>query len=254
MYQRGRYSRGENPEEDVEMACFTEGPITKVEPESALNEAGEPDGWYCTYDGWTIRVRNVGTAPRVGDILRTYGFLGYEVHGQSLNGEMLWYESPEHQEEQRQLRNERMDAERKERFEAARPELDAAYDELPENFRARLDRFRAGNPNFRWEHESYEMGCCTQAVSLAAYCAAQAELCPLTPVEVLKLAQDDAERRRTAGVSDDHSGNSMGMVFRLAFLQLEHPELVALEHGALTRLIGCRDYGCTHPEAPVAAD
>ena len=49
------------------------------------------------------------------------------------------------------------------------------------------------------------------------------------------------------GLDRGHSGNSFDFACRLANSYLSNPELVYLDHGALTILIGCEAYGCPHP-------
>jgi hypothetical protein len=72
--------RGNTPEEDEALGCYTEGTITKVE------------GMCVTYDdGWCCMVRDCGVTPKVGDRLRVYGCFGRPFHGQALNGKLLWY-------------------------------------------------------------------------------------------------------------------------------------------------------------------
>jgi len=48
------------------------------------------------------------------------------------------------------------------------------------------------------------------------------------------------------GLSDGHSANTLGSAYRLAYWLAVNPDNVVLEHGALTPLVGCKDYGCTH--------
>jgi hypothetical protein len=46
------------------------------------------------------------------------------------------------------------------------------------------------------------------------------------------------------GFDDDHSGNTFGCSVKLALLSLEQPEGVVLIHGALSPLVGSKEYGC----------
>lgn len=45
--------------------------------------------------------------------------------------------------------------------------MDVDYENLPDAFKKRIDRFRANNPDFRFEFESYELFCCMEAVKIA---------------------------------------------------------------------------------------
>ena len=86
--------RGATPEEDRARGFITEGPIKDV--------TKSDDPWMVTQEsGWGCVVRDYGVEPKVGDVLTIFGQLGYSFHGQAINGEMLWYETPE-EERQKQ--------------------------------------------------------------------------------------------------------------------------------------------------------
>lgn len=230
------------------MGYVEEGIITAVEPKSR-------GSWGVTFgNSFGCGVRDVGVEPKVGDQLRTYGQFGYSFHGQALNGQVLWYLTPEQEEAERQERNRKADQDKRERFEADRERLDAAYETLPETFRDRIDKFRRTNPDWRWQYESYESMCCVDAVKIAAYCST-AELVEYDPeTEGTNAAQQcqayaklPYEEQKKAGIDGGHSGNSFGFAVRLAYLWLTDPGLVVAEHGALTPLVGCETYGCPHP-------
>lgn len=241
--------RGDTPEEDRALGLIEEGVINKVEPYS------DGGGWSVTYkDSWGCVVRDVGVEPKVGDVLTTFGRFGYAFHGQALNGQVLWYLSRAEEEAERQQQLDAMDARRRAAFEEAKPKLDADYESLPPVFKKRIDRFRASNPDFRWESESYEMFVCTQAVALADWARQQVDDGEDGWVEeaVAKITEWDAGFRGAAdykahvalvpGWDDGHSGNTQGCAVALAKEHLRSRERVAVLPGALTPLVGSADY------------
>jgi hypothetical protein len=195
-----------------------------------------------------------GIVPKVGDTIRTYGHFGRPVRGIVIGGSTVFYRTPAEQEAHNQREVERMKQDRRDTFNKERESLDAQYAALPEVFRQRIGRFRENNPDFRWEYESYELFCCTEAVKLAEYLA--------TPEEAARyrsLASQDtyaADKVRwdrewkeqqaidkAAGMSDGHSGNTHGATVALAYWYLAQPEAVAKMHGALAPLVGSVSYG-----------
>jgi hypothetical protein len=174
---------------------------------------------------------------------------GYTIRGAAVDGHVLYYRTATEQkakdEADKQIREDKKRAE----FEHNRSKLDADYNSLPETFKARIDRFRNGNPDFRWEYESYEMMCCTEALKIAKYCSINRiadDEEPTAAENILAYRNLPYEDQEKAGISDGHSGNSLGMAIRLAYLWVTDPGFVEFEHGALTMLVGCEDYGCTH--------
>lgn len=181
--------------------------------------------------------------------------LGYPVRGLAVAGHVFWYRTPEEEEAHQQRQRQEADEERRAEFESNRERHDRNYESLPDTFKARIDRFRNGNPDFRWEYEQYEVGVCLDAVKLASWCSVNRVATefdgdePTAADNVLafeKLSWDD---QKAAGIDGGHSGNSFAFVVRLAYLWVTDPGLVEFEHGALTPLVGCEDYGCTHGEA-----
>jgi hypothetical protein len=212
---------------------FTERTVTGVEAD------GEYWTIYC--DGWCFGVRkDAGVEPHVGDIARFYpGGIGYAVRGLLLNGREVFYRTPEEQDEKHRRENEHARAERKRQFEeTGRAQLDAAYAELPLEFKQRIDGFRARNPDFRWQHEPYEMFACTEAVKIAA--------AVMTTDQLAGFRQLSHEEQKTLvpDLGEGHSGNTLGVACRLAYWWMTNPENVVREHGALCPLLGCKEYGC----------
>jgi hypothetical protein len=141
-----------------------------------------------------------------------------------------------------------MDRERRERFAAARGQLDRDYDSLPPLFKLRIDRFRNANPDFRWESESYEMFVCTQAVLLADWAREGTETAAEAVAKIeawdkINSAEHDPPydyQARLAAVR--HSGNTHGCAVALAKRHLTSRESVAVMPGALSPLTGTADY------------
>lgn len=239
--------RGATPEEDRANGWIEEGVITEVTPYA------NGDGWsVSSSNGWGCGFRDVGVEPKVGDVLTTFGQIGYSFHGQALNGKVAWYLTPAEEEAERLAAMAARDQKKLDDFERNRAAMDADYDALPETFRERIDKFRRSNPAFRWEFEPYEMMCCKDAIKIASYCsvnriAGEFEGDEPTAAEnVVAFQKLPYEEQKKAGIDEGHSGNSFGFAVRLAYLWVTDPGLVVAEHGALTPLVGCEEYGCPH--------
>lgn len=246
-------------QEDYEYRDLT---ITKVDPQKS--------GWLITSsDGWSFYVPDKGVEPRVGDSARFYGRgIGSIVRGLDVAGREIFYRTPAEQEEQNKRDVERMAQEQRDRFEKNRPQLDADFNDLPLEFQLRISGLRDRNADFRWKYEGYEMMVCVDAVKIANACrdAQTGERLRKLGIRLKEGEWDDTPAGRLSafgainsaangyqyklqeevipGLSDGHSGNSFGAAMRLAWLYLEHSELVSQEHGALCPLAGCKDYGC----------
>lgn len=239
--------RGATPEEDRAYGWIEEGPVTEVREES--------DAWQVTTGNlWTCQLRKDRSeiAPKVGDIFTTFGQIGYAFHGQALNGEVLWYQSVEDEEAARRQDLADSEARDRQRFEDNRAKLDAEYVALPETFRDRIDKFRNTNPDWRWKFEAYEMSCCSDAVKIARYCSVNRIATefegdePTAADNVTAYGKLPYDEQKRAGISEGHSGNSFGFAVRLAYWYVTDPGQVVAEHGALTPLVGCDEYGCPH--------
>jgi hypothetical protein len=112
--------------------------------------------------------------------------------------------------------------------------MDADYDALPDDFKQRIDRFRKNNPDFRVDYEAYEMFCCMEAIKIANACKT---------VENVDKFYKSGNSKLVPDLSDGHSGNTFGCACLLAKLHLESPELVHQAYGAMSPLVGSKDYG-----------
>lgn len=206
-----------------------------------------------------------GIVPKVGDAIRIYGRFGRPVRGIEINGQTVFYRTPAEQQAHQAREVERMKQERRDEFEKERDSLDAQYAALPEVFRERIDRFRANNPDFRWEYESYELFCCTEAVKLARHLnktpGEAKRYGALAAHETWKADKPRWDREwkeqqdidKAAGLADGHSGNTHGAAVALAYWYLTQPENVAKMHGALSPLVGSESYGDVPREAEAAS-
>lgn len=217
---------------------------TDTEFESAVLKTVEEcdDGWALNRsDGWSFYADKItGHTPKPGQTAKFYGRgTGYIVRGLVVDGYCYFYRTPEEQEQKDRADENARAKKRVVDFRKNKAALDAAYNDLPPEFKRRLDRFRNGNPNFRRDFEGYEMSCCTDAVNIATR---------LKTVEAIEVWRNLPYEQQQKQVSffDGHSGNSFGCAVMLAKLWLTNPDAVEFAHGALTPLVGCKDYGCTH--------
>ncbi len=236
---------------------FHEYELTKV-------EGGCRKGWTLSFDGRCFFCPpDSPIVPKKGMTVRLYGKgFAYTVRGLFVEGVCVFHKSEKGSRRADRKRSHREKIAKRRKFEeSGRAKLDAQYDALPDVFQRRLDRFRAGLFHFRTEFEPYELFACEQAVVIAAAldpCGPDGpgvEAARGTPdfqmmiQEIFetfgKLSMAEQEKR-IEGLNDGHSGNTYEFAKRLAFLYLAHPELVVLEHGAMTPLVGCKEYGCTH--------
>ena len=204
------------------------------------------DSWVITTDKCMVfggLRKSYGIEPKVGDMAGFYGRgFGSTVRGLAINGVVAYYRTEAEQHALDLQEQAKRDTDRRAEFEQNRAKMDAEYDALPEVFRRRLDKFRNTNPEFRWRFEEYEMCCCKDALKIAA------AVKTVEAVQKFHDATSEEQERLVPDMDKGHSGNSFGFACRLAYLYLTDPELVVKEHGALTPLVGCKTYGCPHPE------
>lgn len=216
--------------------------------------------------------------PMAGDVIRIFGSFGRLVRGVAVRREdvfrPVYYMTPAEQRAKHEAANRKAQVEKLVELEETRTERDARVTALPEVFRARIAHFtkHGGGDTWRANFESYEVMVCEQAVGLAE---ALRPLLPPLPEPVADAAgpNDDprwvavdkfvsehvgdnetAVRKIFPQLDGGHSGNSYGAMVMLTKLYLYHEPLVFQMHGALATLVGCDEYGCTHPRSlPVAS-
>lgn len=196
---------------------------------------------------------------------------GFDIRGIAIDGKIVRYQTvAEHEAQQIKDRQDRKEAER-EAFEKGKETYFAEIAALPEELRARFARFQAGSPDFDVNYGGYELHCCKEAVVIANQARARVEKdvpavdefwnwlykkeYPSTdepPTDKYDRwlfwakALDYKHQKEVMGINDDHSGNTLEMALKLARALLTNPEFATRMHGALTPLVGCEAYGCTH--------
>lgn len=200
------------------------------------------DGWSCTVGA------KYGVEPKVGDSFVTWGSIGRPIRGMALNGAILYYRSPDEQKVEDQKQSEKYKADKVAEYEGKRAEWDARAAALPEPLRARVEGFRAhGGDAWRWSYEPYEMACCEESARLYARFKTGDEVKAFSKLEYAE------QKAAHPNMDDGHSGNTLGMSIRLAWLLAEKPELLPQEHGAMCPFVGCEDYGCYAARSKEAA-
>lgn len=211
--------------------------------DTIIKSVSESNGYYSIerIDGWSFDIdKKYNVIPEVNDKIRFYGRgMGFTVRGVAINGKVLYYKTKEQEREDHKKYCEELEQKRKNEFEENKNSLDEKYNALPEIFKKRIDKFRASNKNFRWEYENYEMFCCEEAVKIAN--------CLKTEENINKWKDLSYEEQiKLVPIDKGHSGNTFGCAVSLAKLYITSPAFVELAHGALTPLVGCKEYGCNH--------
>lgn len=205
-------------------------------------------GWELKFkDGWCLSAPNGPIVPEPGMSVRLYGRgIGYAVRGIFVDGYEFRYETEG--EMRQRYADESAEKERKaqETLEAERDGRDARWAALPKPYQQRKARFMANNPTWRRDFEPYELFVCEQAHLIATTLKTQ------EAIAEFHGADWDEQKRLVPGLDDDHSGNTLGAACRLAVFELEMPEGVIKQHGALSPVVGSRKYGDLTPEHRVA--
>lgn len=254
-----------------------------------------PQGWTIEDDnssGFILLRENLASdiaydvEPKVGDTIETICIQGSFIMGVKLNGEVLYQKTEEEIEAEGVLSRVSSERKKAEALVRTQPKMDAAFAALPDVFQERILRFRKNNADFRRDYESYEMFCCTEAVTIAerameavvtgkhadevdafwsdpqklrdaAYPFGDAWEEPENPalrylywgraLHSKAYGYDYDRHREVTGLSDGHSGNTAGAAFALARLYIESPEYVSKMHGSLSVLVGSQEYGDIDP-------
>lgn len=198
---------------------------------------------------WTVRTKESsllsfekvkGATPAPGSTMRVYPRgLGSSVRGIFIDGNKVYYRTPEEQAERH--KQWFADNKAKKAAEALKnaPEVDARVAKLPQPFQDRISGFRKRNPEFQAEYESYELFCCEQAVVLAT------TLKSADAIGAFSKADYDDQRAQVPGLDDGHSGNTLGMSIRLAhFFVSDQNDTIRKFHGAFCPITGCEKLGC----------
>lgn len=192
-------------------------------------------GWQITdLDGWSFWIdTKYGVEPKIGQLIRYYGKgLGYTVRGVFLDGKKVFYKTVQEEQKEFEIWLEENKKLKRSEFRKIKSKLDRQFANLPPPMRRRIKRFRKQDPDFRWEHESYEMFCCDQALQIAWKLK--------FPEAVESFAKLGYEQQRLAvpKLSGGHSGNTLGASITLAYWFLKDPDKVEFIHGALSPIVG----------------
>ena len=209
------------------------------------------DDWCLRVDGSALLTcpKIKGFVPVAGMIAKFYGKgFGYTVRGVEINGNIMYYRTPEEEEERHKKWCDDKDERDKKNFKKMNKKLDEYYNKLPDLFKQRIDKFRNNNPDFRWKYESYEMFCCNEAVKIAN---------ALKSIEEIKKWKDLSfeEQKKLVDIDEGHSGNTFGCSVNLACWYLSScPENVVRQYGALAPLVGSKEYGCVPRDTNLDCD
>lgn len=198
-------------------------------------------------DGWSLGWPEDRPGQPGDDVAITRS--GHWVRGVAINDQVIFYRTEDEDTAHRRAEIEAKD--RTDRIEFYLPEDMAPYlvwrgkyHALPEVFQRRIQKFVGERDDWIRRFGAYEMSACVDAVRVGKWFKENG-------------ATEEDYARWTGPVadapfelSDSHSGNSYGFAIRLGYWYATDPEMVVLEHGALTPLVGCDEYGCPHPDDP----
>jgi len=172
--------------------------------------------------------------PKVGDEITIYSYQGSAIRGIDINGVNLFYLSDQNIDDEHEEWKRNYEREKQETFEKEKVQYDEQYESLPQLFKDRIDKFRKDNPKFRVDYEAYELFTCTEAVKIAETLK--------TGEKIREFSECNDRWSMVPDLDHGHSGNTMGMATRLAFLYVEHPDFITEAAGALAPLVGSREY------------
>jgi hypothetical protein len=211
---------------------FTNYVITSVSPNERGFDLGLGDHTY-------FHIPNNGITPKVGQTAVLYGNgFGHTVRGVDIDDKEVFYRTETEEKERFEKKQKEEKQKRLEQFEANKDKYFVDIAKLPEVFQLRFDKFRKNNPEFDVEFGDYELFCCEQAVLIAS--ALKTE----TAIRQFDKLKFKTQCKKVPGLSDGHSGNTFGASVHLALWYVIRPEMVDQVHGALSTLIGCKEYGC----------
>jgi len=220
-------------------AQFTSEKIVSVAPQAC----GEEAGWSLTFEkGFSLWCpgKLCAQPPSPGETARLYGKgIGYNVRGIVIDGRVYRYLTEAEEAEQHRQQLLERDRQNQERLDRERAERDARRAALPEPFRLRLDGFEAARPNWRRDHEPYELFCCEEATRLAARFPTSEALMAFS-----KLGHEEQKVAAPEVRLSEHSGNTFGAALNFAAGYLNTPGLVPMFHAAICPLLGCKECGC----------
>lgn len=205
-----------------------------------ITEVTKDKNWFSisTKDGVCFGMEaKYGVTPKIGDKITLHCVGGSSIRGIDLNGVKVYYKSDEQLEQERKEWLANNEKEKQAKFKKQEKSLDAKYNKLPKCFQERIEKYRANNPRFRVDYESYEMFCCEQAVVIAKACKT------IEGIEKFRKMEWKEQKEMVKKLGDGHSGNTFGASCQLAYWYLQQPENVVKMHGSLAPLVGSEEYG-----------
>lgn len=183
--------------------------------------------------------------PEVGDTIRFYGKgFGYTIRGAAIEGKGVVFYRTEGQQKalEQHLQQERI-IKKQQELDDSRADRDARIDKLHPLLKERILRFQSVRPDWRRDHETYELFVCEQAEVFYEHFKDQYK--PQEKIGAWYKLDFNDQLKVVPNLNDGHSGNTMGAAVSLANLLLgDEPDLVIKQHGALCGLVGCEEYGC----------
>ena len=206
------------------------------------------DGWQIDFEeGLCLGIPNGPITPEPGMAIRLYGRgFGYAVRGVFIEGHEFRYETEAAMRTRFDGELAQKKGEDQARLEAEGADRDARWDALPAVYRQRRDRFIENNPTWRRDYEPYELFVCEQAHLIAAALKTRAAIADF------HKADWEAALRLVPGLDGGHSGNTLGMACKLAVFEIEYPEGVVRQHGAMSPVAGSAAHGDISAEEMVA--
>lgn len=172
--------------------------------------------------------------PKKGDEVTLYTVQGSKVRGLDLNGQRVFYKTDDDLDREHKEMVAKLQKEKEERFKKEKTKLDKQYDKLPQCFKKRIDNFRKNNPKFRVDYENYELFCCSEAVLIAKTLK--------TPQKIKEFRESNNRWNLVPKLNKGHSGNTMVVSTGMAYWYLQQPEAIIKIAGALSPLVGSREY------------
>lgn len=205
-------------------------------------------GWEFKFDYLCLGAPNGPITPEPGMTVRLYGpgGLGGFVRGIFVEGHLFRYETVDGQRQRFKKESEQRDQEKAAKLEAEVADRDRRWAALPDVYQQRKARFVENNKHWRRDYEEYELFVCEQAHLIATALKTQEAI-----VNFHKADWGEAVRL-VSGLDSGHSGNTLGAACRLAIYEIELPEGVVRQHGAMSMVVGSKEHGDFSPEEQVA--
>ncbi len=191
--------------------------------------------------------------PVPGEVALLFGKgMGYSVRGILIGptkkyARVYFYRTEEEQDAREKQWVADEQAKRQKDLDENRAQRDTMVSAMPEPFRKRI-RFFQRTPDWRRDHELYEMATCATALQL---------------IDTFKDRPEDLrewyhkpyeEQTKEVTLLPGLSGNQVGCATMLAHVYFQDPEIVWQAHGALCPLVGCDVYGCWAGTEEAAAE